>query len=232
MDPQLAHEKVASMYQWDDVVERTEKVYEMVREDRKSYAFKDRFFKWVLFVCLTEKVAANISEYRNELFVWILAMSFLFEIWQCSSCSESNEKRSSWSTFINTIDYRCEDGRFPVSASCVTILIPDSLWSRETMVYFGIKSWKKHLSDWARCQKAVGGIYFTNKWRAETLQPGLGFHNFKPRLQSSIFKCISWLNGSFFGGDDWGISKEGVKTYLMAPMSPLNKPTFCLSSHL
>jgi hypothetical protein len=43
----------------------------------------------------------------------------------------------------------------------------------------GIKSWKMHLSDWARCQKAIDGICFTKKWRAETLQPGLEFGNFK-----------------------------------------------------
>ncbi len=30
------------------------------------------------------------------------------------------------------IDYRCEDGRFPVSASCVTISNPDSLSNGET----------------------------------------------------------------------------------------------------
>ncbi len=53
--------------------------------------------------------------------------------------------------------------------------------------------------------------------------------NFKPRLKSGIFECISWLNGSFFGGDDRGFLKEGVKTYLMAPMRPLNSPTFFLS---
>ncbi len=69
-----------------------------------------------------------------------------------------------------------------------------------------------HLSEWARGQKAFGGIYFTKKWRAETLQPGLEFDNFKPRLKSGIFKCISWLNGLFFGGDYRGFLKEGVKT--------------------
>ncbi len=37
--------------------------------------------------------------------------------------------------------------------------------------------------------------------RAETLQSGLEFDNFKPRLTSSIFKYISWLIGSFHGGD-------------------------------
>ncbi len=34
--------------------------------------------------------------------------------------------------------------------------------------------------------KAIGDIYFTKKWRAETLQPGLEFDNFKPQLKSGI----------------------------------------------
>ncbi len=37
-------------------------------------------------------------------------------------------------------DYRCEDGRFPVSSSCATIPNPDSLPSSETGVDPGIKS--------------------------------------------------------------------------------------------
>ncbi len=36
----------------------------------------------------------------------------------------------------------------------------------------------------------------------------------------------------FFGGDDLDILKEGVETYLLAPISPLNSPTFCSSAHL
>jgi hypothetical protein len=59
---------------------------------------------------------------------------------------------------------------------------------------------------------------------------GLEFGNFKPRLKSVIFKCISWLNSSFFGSDDRRFLKDGVKAYLMATMSPLNLPTFCQSS--
>ncbi len=34
----------------------------------------------------------------------------------------------------------------------------------------------------------------------------------KSLLESSTFKCISWLNGSFFGGDDRNFLKEEVKT--------------------
>jgi hypothetical protein len=37
-------------------------------------------------------------------------------------------------------DNRCEDGPFPVSASCVTISNPDSLSSSETGVDPGIRS--------------------------------------------------------------------------------------------
>jgi hypothetical protein len=83
---------------------------------------------------------------------------------------------------------------------------------------------KKHLPDWARYQKAIGDIYFTKKWRAETLQPGLEFDNFKPRLTSSIFKSISWRKGSFLGDNDQSFLKEGVRTYQMAPMPPAS---FC-----
>ncbi len=69
-----------------------------------------------------------------------------------------------------------------------------------------LRSWKKHLSDWARCQRAIGGIHFTIEWRAETLQCSLEFGNFKPRLESCIFKCIFWLNNSPLrgGGDNSG----------------------------
>jgi hypothetical protein len=36
---------------------------------------------------------------------------------------------------------------------------------------------------------------------------------------------MSWLNSSFLGNDDRGFMEDGVKTYQMAPMSPLNSPT-------
>jgi hypothetical protein len=41
------------------------------------------------------------------------------------------------------IDYRCEDGRFPVSARSVTISNPNSLSSREAGDNPGIRSWKR-----------------------------------------------------------------------------------------
>jgi hypothetical protein len=44
--------------------------------------------------------------------------------------------------------------------------------------------------------------------RAETQQPGLVFNNFKPWLESGIFKCIFWFKDSFFGGRGLGLSER------------------------
>jgi hypothetical protein len=82
----------------------------------------------------------------------------------------------------------------------VTISNPDSLSSSETGVDPGTRSWKKstYLNELDVRKPLVVSISQTR--RAETLQPGLEFDNFKPPLESSIFECISWLNGSFFWG--------------------------------
>jgi hypothetical protein len=133
-----------------------------------------------------------------------LPLSYILVIWRTSSkasnVAQSLYSVNSWgnrmvvsrfhSSFLFgnvVIDYRCEDGRFPVYASCVTISNPDSLYSSETGINPGIRSWKKHLPEWSWCHKAVGGIYITKKWRAETLQPGLEFDNFKSWLKIGFF---------------------------------------------
>ncbi len=101
-------------------------------------------------------------------------------------------------------------------------------WS--SMAHHGIWSWNKHLPEWARWQKAIGGIYYTKRWRAETPQPGLEFENYKPWLESSIFKCISWLknNRKNFCWMDLCIFHEIYKLLfeLYHVLSPL-----CSSSH-
>jgi hypothetical protein len=46
-------------------------------------------------------------------------------------------------------------------------------------------------------------VVYSSVQRCEELRlffPGLEFDNLKPLLRSGIFKCISRLNGSFFGG--------------------------------
>jgi hypothetical protein len=77
-------------------------------------------------------------------------------------------------------------------------------------------------SPWWYC------IYCTKKWRAETLQPVLEFDNFKPRLKSGIFKCISWLNGSFFWGW-WSGSFESGNQYLANGTSVASQLTTFMS---
>jgi hypothetical protein len=58
------------------------------------------------------------------------------------------------------------------------------------------------------------------KLRVATLQHGLPFDNFKPRLKSGIFKFIFWPNRWFF---------EGIKTTSTTPMTPHSSPiSFCI----
>jgi hypothetical protein len=61
------------------------------------------------------------------------------------------------------------DGHLSMYTSSVAISNPGLLSSSETGIILGIRSWKQHLSEWAWCQKAIGGIYSTKKWRSETL---------------------------------------------------------------
>ncbi len=127
----------------------------------------------------------------------------------CFMCFVVERRQQRWPAPYYHIIYICEDGRFPESESCVTIPNSDSLSSsNETWVIPEIRSWKSTCNVWAWCQKAIGGIYFTEKWRVETIQPNLEFDNFKPRLKNGIFKWISWLNASFFGGDDRSFSER------------------------
>ncbi len=116
-----------------------------------------------------------------------------------------------------------------MSESCLEILDLDSLSSSEAGVNPGKRSWEWHLIEGARCQRAIGGIYFTKKSRAGTPKTCLEFDNFRTRLESGISKCISWLNDSFFRGDDRCFLKDRVMTYLMTPMSPVNSHYFIYS---
>jgi hypothetical protein len=121
----------------------------------------------------------------------------------------SRKERRGTKNWVMEVTRDIDSCSIDVKPSSVTFSNPESLSRSNTMLNPGIR-WK-HLSDWARCQKAICGIYFTKKWRAETPQPGLEFDNFKPRLKNGIFNCIFWLNGSFFNGDDRGYMK--VRAY-------------------
>ncbi len=132
---------------------------------------------------------------------------------------------------LSHIYYMCEDCPFMVTASCVTISNPNSLFISETRVNPGIRIWKALI--WMSSMSESHWWYLFHKelksWDSPTW---FRIWKFQTQLESCIFKRISWLNGSLFEGDGRGFMKGGVKTYLMAPMSPLNSPTFFLSSHL
>ncbi len=61
-------------------------------------------------------------------------------------------------------------------------------------------------------------------WRLTISNPGL------KALSSNA--SPGWTVRFFFGSYDRDFLKDGVKNYPMTPMSPLNSPTFFLSSHL
>ncbi len=113
-----------------------------------------------------------------------------------------------WSGYI--IDYRCDGSRFRVSAiSWLTSPNPASLSSSETRVHLGIRRRKRRSSESAQCQEAIGVIYFTERWRPEDLHCGLEIGKSQPRSKVGNFECMSWLNGSFFGGWTSGFSGRG-----------------------
>ncbi len=71
--------------------------------------------------------------------------------------------------------------------------------------------WKSHW--WYQFHKK-------KKWRAETLQRGLEFGNLKIRLETGIFKCVSWSNCSFFVWSRSGISEWRSQCLSDGTMSP------------
>jgi hypothetical protein len=87
-------------------------------------------------------------------------------------------------------------------------------------------------SPMSECHWSWCSIYFTEKWRAEPLQPGLEFDNVKLLVEGSIFNASSGQTVSSLGGNDRGFLKDGVKNYPTAPMPLLNSPTLFPSSHL
>jgi hypothetical protein len=125
------------------------------------------------------------------------------------------------------IDYKCADGRCLMSPHGMAVSYHKYLPSSETRINAGIRGWKRYLSEWTCCQESAGGICFTNKWGAASLQPS----TFSNHCSNSAYSNASpdLTVRFFFVGEHRDFLKEGVKTYRMAPMSPLDSPTFfCL----
>ncbi len=106
------------------------------------FLFRCRFFLTCWIICWVKwpgwkyKAWLRGCAFKGAAFSWLpLADTYEHFVNLCiflSSASHSDQ----------TIDYRCEDGRFPVSVSYLTISNPDLLSSIETGVNPGIRSWK------------------------------------------------------------------------------------------
>ncbi len=70
-----------------------------------------------------------------------------------------------------SIDYRRADGSFLMSPRGLAVSSTRYISSHETRANASIRGWKLHLSESTWCQESVGGICFTNKWRAASQQP-------------------------------------------------------------
>ncbi len=84
-------------------------------------------------------------------------------------------------------------------------------------------------SHWWYC------ICFKKKSRAKILQPGLEFANFKHppwNLKANLFKCISWLYGSFLEDNDLGFSERRSQDQLNVTNVASYLANVFLSSHL
>ncbi len=109
---------------------------------------------------------------------------------------------------------RTQPGSTAIARCTTTPRVPDNHWSDN------------------QCQKTIGVIYVTQKWRYEIIQPGSEFSKLRPWLNIGIFKCISWLMDSSFGNDDRCFL--GVNTYNYRHQSRLlicSKTFFCFHLH-
>ncbi len=124
------------------------------------------------------------------------------------------------------IDYRCEDGRFSVSASCVTIWNPHLLSSSKTGVKPVIRRWKTLI--WLSSMSESHWWYLFHKevksWASTTWFRIWKFQTLASKLYLQMHLLVEPF--VFLGLMIAVFLKEGVKTYSMASISPLNSPFF------
>jgi hypothetical protein len=126
-----------------------------------------------------------------------------------------------------SIDYRCADGSFLMSPRGLAVSSTRYISSHETRANASIRGWKLHLSESTWCQESVGGICFTNKWRAASQQPLTLSNDGESSVISNASPGLTVC--FFFWGEHRGFLKEGVKTYWMAPMCLSTRQLFfCL----
>ncbi|CAG0914181.1 unnamed protein product [Notodromas monacha] len=97
--PNVAHATVASMYQWDDVVERTEIVYNIVIQDQFPLTFSERFQRHLRSGPYAGKFLAGLV-LICEVLLWIIDWFCPRESidmavdWQGESCQRKNQEQN------------------------------------------------------------------------------------------------------------------------------------------
>jgi hypothetical protein len=109
---------------------------------------------------------------------------------------------------LQSLDYRCKDGRSPVSTK-----LRDNFKPR-----FAFQQWNRG-SSWKKKQKnhfLIGLdvrkplVVFIAQRKEERRLYNLVYDlTISTPINSGIFKCISWLNGSFFADDHRGFFERG-----------------------
>ncbi len=148
-----------------------------------------RLIKWKHFTVMTSRSScvtwtlAHVTAYDWHLIekLWRVTSKLMkrgsipFVTWKPSSYrnygfSPCNVEKDLALLAAGIIDYRCADSRFMMSPRGMAVSNTRYLYDSETRVNAGIRAWKLHLSESNWYQESVGGICFTNKWRAASLQ--------------------------------------------------------------
>ncbi len=123
----------------------------------------------------------------------------------------------------------------PITYYCTGLLILDHSYLvgnltnpkiAETKALEPIKSWHFCISNFRTCW-FPNDIWVVQDWGHSPIigdrrvQPCSEFHNFRHGSKAISSNASSGSTGQFLGGDDRNFLKEGVETYQMAPMSPL-----------
>ncbi len=143
---------------------------------------------WILIV-LAVPVNGNVFWLHYYLFILINAVLIKIEV------------HSTINGHALPVDYRFEDDRFPVSASCVTILNPDLLFSSETGVDPVLRVWESIHDNQRDVREPLAVSISQRSQDLRLYNLVLDFDNvnpLQPRLQSCTFKCVFWLHFLLF----------------------------------
>ncbi len=177
----ITEQRASIWIQWteDSPCNSLEMLHIRVHSQGLSYAFR---FK-AICTCTCRRITAFTSPsrptfHRNRSIENRASSLLRSNVWQQGEKGKMKLVKLSFAHKRHPgIDYRCADGRFLMSPRGMAVSNTRYLSSSETRVNAGIRGWILHLSESNWCQESVGGICFTNKWRAASLQP-LTFSNY------------------------------------------------------